>query len=260
MDRICHGQDKPGDIPLSTLHHDHLADAIRTFLNFSQKQPIILRDPVALPFFTALLEAPADALLKRKPNQPTSRTRKAKGCGRPNCPACPPLIDFLKSPSQRVKSVIMARDHREHACKYSASSNLELGKEDIGSSCTLLAVKTTNGVDKKMAAWKKEVGDIERASAALRCDYLKRLLGNRYHELVMLSRLQGRPTTVHIIGAHQGPETSEAAQSIAGPSTMQRRSLDSRTAPSLNARETPRVAGVKRTADAELAGGPTSKR
>lgn len=260
MDSNCHGQDKPGDIPSSTLHHDYLADAVKRFLNFGQKHPIIFRDEVALPFFTALLEAPVDVLLKRKPNQPTSWTRKAKGCGRPSCPACPPLIEFLKSPTQRVKSIIMARDHREHVCKYFASSNLELRKEDIGSSCTLLALKTTNGVDKQMAAWKKEVGELERAWTPLRCDYLKNLLRSRYDELVMLSQLQGRPTTVHIIGTHQDPQSSEAAQPVAGPSTIQRPSLESRTAHILDAREPPRVAGVKRTADAESAGGPSLKR
>ncbi|RDI80719.1 hypothetical protein Vi05172_g9399 [Venturia inaequalis] len=260
MDRICHGQDKPGDVPLSTLHHDFLADIAKRFLNFVTKHPIILREIVALPFFTALLEAPVDALLKRRPNELNSWTRKAKGCGRPNCPACPPLIDFLKSPSQRVKSIILPRDHREHVCKYFASSNLELRKEDIGSSCTLLVVKTTSGVDKQMTVWKKEVQDLERAWTPLRCDYLKNLLGNKYDELVMLSRLQARPTTLHIIGAHQSPNSSEGGQAVAGPSTTQRRSLDTRTAESLSARQIPRVAGVKRAAEVELLGGPSFKK
>ncbi|QDS73369.1 hypothetical protein FKW77_007170 [Venturia effusa] len=260
MDQICHGEDRPGHIPLSALHHNHIADAIRRFLDFGQKHPKVFRDSVALPFFTNLLEAPTNALLNKKPNEMTSWTRRAAGCRRPNCPACPLLTDFLISPSQRVKSMIMARDHREHVCKYFASPNLELRKEDIGSSCTLLIVKTTNGTDKQMAAWEKELADLEQAWAPLRCDYLKELLGNRYDELVMLSRLRDLSTATHDVGPRQNHDSSKVARSVSSPSTTPRRSLDSKSANALNARETTRVAGVKRAADAELAGGPRAKK
>lgn len=182
---------------------------------------------------TRLLELMSVTFCRVRPAAPTDWARRiSKNC---NCSDCDALHAFLRNPAEQVGRFKLGGEKRKHLERQLGWGYYIFDTEKDAIPYTLVITKTDKEHHELLNDWE---GDFKALQAELRIlenDYMKKSLGDRYDELVLLRGAVGT----------NGQSDRDAVD-------RDRRALSVVDSHDRNSRALPTVAGVKRKAGSEI--------
>ncbi|KAE9968982.1 hypothetical protein BLS_005564 [Venturia inaequalis] len=177
----------------SVLDYGPVLRTVQQYIKLGKKNESTL-DSVSRDFITLLLERPIDQCMDNEPPDQSNWARREQGCG---CIHCEKTVVFLADPEARSREFLFTTQQTEHIFQHIRKAHFFLQGEKSKLFKSLSSItfhKTTFQHDLKIAAWKNEIDLMREAWKPLQeeADYLERLLGERYRELVFLEKLRHR--------------------------------------------------------------------
>ncbi|QDS73392.1 hypothetical protein FKW77_007674 [Venturia effusa] len=174
-----------------TPNHIAVLRTVSEYIKLGKKYESLL-DPVSRDLTTILLERAIRECMEEIPPQQSDWSRKDKGCG---CSHCEKVVEFLAEPEEESKEFSFTTQEVEHIFERINKAHFELKGDKFRpykKHALITFRKTTFQYDRRLMSWKGKFDRLREAWKPLQEEstYLKRLLGKRYQELVLLLKLR----------------------------------------------------------------------